>query len=116
MKMSSMKLLRAFHKKLKKIGNEKSLWAILTCIEERNIPRDVPKGHMVVYVGDKRKRFIIRITFLEHPLFQVLLDQAQEEYEFQPFSKLCIPCDENVFIAILHYVNSEQGQRFWFCC
>ncbi|KAJ0966486.1 hypothetical protein J5N97_023403 [Dioscorea zingiberensis] len=77
--------------------------------EEEAIPRDVPKGHMVVYVGESRKRFVIRVSFLEHPLFRALLDEAREEYEFNNCdSKLCIPCDENSFLALLRFVRCQQ--------
>ncbi|KAJ0967596.1 hypothetical protein J5N97_024513 [Dioscorea zingiberensis] len=91
-------------------------WALITCMDEEElIPKDVPKGHMVVYVGEEYKRFVIRVSFLEHPLFRALLERAREEYEFNPDSKLCIPCDESIFIAILHYVSSQQSQRLLLC-
>ncbi|XP_026660945.1 auxin-responsive protein SAUR50 [Phoenix dactylifera] len=117
--------LRAFLRKWKEKGNEfligatsePSQCSLLTCSqEEQTIPKDVPRGHLVVYVGEECKRFVIKITFLEHPLFQALLDQAREEYEFKPGSKLCIPCNENIFLGILHDVRSQQDQRFWLCC
>ncbi|CAN0910065.1 Auxin-induced protein X10A [Linum grandiflorum] len=59
---------------------------------------NVPKGHIAVYVGEgyrdcKRKRFIIPVTYLNHPLFQVLLDRAEEEFGFDhPMGGLTIPC------------------------
>ncbi|CAN1744944.1 Auxin-induced protein X10A [Linum perenne] len=58
---------------------------------------NVPKGHVAVYVGegyrDKKKRFIIPVTYLNHPLFQVLLDRAEEEFGFDhPTGGLTIPC------------------------
>lgn len=125
MKMSRRSLLCAFPRKCKEKGNEfligatseQSRCSLLTCSqEEQIIPKDVPRGHLVVYVGEECKRFVIKITFLGHPLFQALLDQAREEYEFTPNSKLCIPCNENIFLDILHDVRSQQDQRFWLCC
>nr|GMC87520.1 auxin-induced protein 15A-like [Ipomoea batatas] len=40
--------------------------------------RDIPKGHIAVYVGqdDQKKRYV------SHPWFQDLLSQAQEEFGF----------------------------------
>lgn len=78
-------------------------------------PEDVPKGHLVVYVGAELKRFVIRASFLDHPLFRALLDLAQEVYKFSPDSKLCIPCDEAIFLGILRCVEAQQERRIWLC-
>ncbi|KAL6561052.1 Auxin-responsive protein saur20 [Orobanche gracilis] len=63
----------------------------------------VPKGHFVVYVGesDEKKRFVIPLTFLNHPLFQDLLTRAEEEFGFcHPTGGLAIPCSEDIFINV----------------
>nr|GMC85351.1 auxin-induced protein 15A-like [Ipomoea batatas] len=47
--------------------------------------RDIPKGHLAVYVGqdDQKKRYVIPISYyLSHPWFQDLLSQAEEEFGF----------------------------------
>ncbi|XP_052173324.1 protein SMALL AUXIN UP-REGULATED RNA 12 [Diospyros lotus] len=83
--------------------------------EDESIPRDVPKGHLVVYVGQDYKRFVIKITLLKHPLFKALLDQAREEYDFTATSKLCIPCDENVFLSVVRCAASPEHPGISFC-
>ncbi|PIA56088.1 hypothetical protein AQUCO_00700440v1 [Aquilegia coerulea] len=62
----------------------------------------VPKGHIAVYVGgSQKKRFVVPISYLNHPLFQDLLNQAEEEYGFShPMGGLTIPCDEDAFIDL----------------
>ena len=83
--------------------------------EESSIPKDVPKGHLVVYVGENYKRFVIKITLLKHPLFKALLDQAQDEYDFTTDSKLCIPCDESLFLDVVRCASSPQDRRLSQC-
>ncbi|KAK8651226.1 hypothetical protein V6N13_140837 [Hibiscus sabdariffa] len=83
--------------------------------EESSIPRDVPKGHLVVYVGENHKRFVISITLLKQPLFKALLDRARDEYGFATDSKLWIPCDESLFLDAVHCVRSLQDQRLSRC-
>ncbi|KAF5735962.1 SAUR family protein [Tripterygium wilfordii] len=64
------------------------------------LPDDVPKGHFVVYVGENRSRYIIPISWLNHPEFQTLLQSAEEEFGFNPDMGLTIPCQEVVFRSL----------------
>ncbi|MBA0614264.1 hypothetical protein Godav_014581 [Gossypium davidsonii] len=45
---------------------------------------NVSKGHFAVYVGDeeKNRRLVVPISYLKHPLFQALLNQAEQEFGF----------------------------------
>ncbi|CAN8240043.1 unnamed protein product [Cochlearia groenlandica] len=61
---------------------------------------DVPKGHFVVYVGENRVRYVVPISVLTRPEFQVLLQQAEEEFGFDHDMGLTIPCDEVVFRSL----------------
>ncbi|EFH52456.1 auxin-responsive family protein [Arabidopsis lyrata subsp. lyrata] len=72
------------------------------------IPKDVPRGHLVVYVGDDYKRFVIKMSLLTHPIFKALLDQAQDAYNS---SRLWIPCDENTFLDVVRCSGAPQHQR-----
>ncbi|XP_019058672.1 PREDICTED: auxin-induced protein 15A-like [Tarenaya hassleriana] len=62
---------------------------------------DVPKGHFVVYVGASRFRHVLPIPFLSHPIFQMLLEQAEEEFGFRHQTGLTIPCEEDLFRSLL---------------
>ncbi|XP_024028760.1 indole-3-acetic acid-induced protein ARG7 [Morus notabilis] len=89
-----------------------SLWPFVADQETSKIPKDVPKGHLVVYVGKDYKRFVIKITLLNHPLFKALLDQARDEFDFTTAdSKLCIPCDESLFLDVVRCAASPGHHR-----
>ncbi|CAA6673488.1 unnamed protein product [Spirodela intermedia] len=63
-------------------------------------PMDVPKGHFAVYVGEKRSRHIVPISFLSHPEFQLLLRRAEEEFGFDHDMGLTLPCEEVAFRSL----------------
>ncbi|KAK7285033.1 hypothetical protein RJT34_19790 [Clitoria ternatea] len=118
------KFLRGCLKKWKKMGSRAiqcgaayayccELWCSMH--ESDSIPNDVPKGHLVVYVGENHKRFVIKIALLNHPLFKALLDQAQDEYDFTAHSKLYIPCNENFFLSVLRCASSTHKERVFVC-
>lgn len=60
----------------------------------------VPKGHVAVYVGEQveKKRFVVPISYLNHPLFSDFLRCAEEEFGFNhQMGGLTIPCREETF-------------------
>ncbi|MBA0712109.1 hypothetical protein Golax_011230 [Gossypium laxum] len=64
---------------------------------------NVPKGHFAVYVGDeeKKKRLVVQISYLKHPLFQALLNQAEQEFGFDhPLGGLMVPCAQDELINL----------------
>ncbi|XP_068317095.1 indole-3-acetic acid-induced protein ARG7-like [Pyrus communis] len=126
--MMKGKFVRVCGNKWRKIGSGGSIpsstccenccqWPLWPSMQEENsIPKDVPKGHLVIYVGENHKRFVIKITLLNHPLLKALLDQAQEEYDYNADSKLYIPCDESLFLDIVRCASSpDDHQRIHLC-
>ncbi|KAK8965131.1 hypothetical protein KSP40_PGU004726 [Platanthera guangdongensis] len=71
-------------------------------------PVDVPKGHFAVYVGEKRRRFIVPISVLARPAFRRLLHLAAEEFGFDHEMGITIPCEEDVFCAF-GFRNGRSG-------
>ncbi|XP_075103653.1 uncharacterized protein LOC107810904 [Nicotiana tabacum] len=63
---------------------------------------DIPKGHFAVYVGEReKKRYVVPISYLNHPSFQNLLRKAEEEFGFHhPTGGLTIPCNEDDFVDL----------------
>ncbi|KAL3515070.1 hypothetical protein ACH5RR_021972 [Cinchona calisaya] len=72
---------------------------------------EVPKGHMTVYVGEiQKKRFVIPISYLNHPSFLALLKKAEEEFGFNhPTGGPTIPCREEAFIYLTSQFENPSG-------
>ncbi|KAL8556275.1 hypothetical protein ACS0TY_003912 [Phlomoides rotata] len=64
---------------------------------------DVPKGHLASYIGENaKKRFVIPVSYLNHPMFQKLLFQAEEEFGFHhPMGGLTIPWSHDLFVDLI---------------
>ncbi|KAK7260491.1 hypothetical protein RIF29_26581 [Crotalaria pallida] len=69
---------------------------------------EVPKGYLVVYVGEKMKRFVIPVSFLSKSSFQEFLKQAEEEFGYDhPMGGLTIPCDEDAFLDLTYSLSRK---------
>ncbi|KAK2978316.1 hypothetical protein RJ640_017167 [Escallonia rubra] len=75
---------------------------------------DVPKGHLAVYVGETvKKRYVVPISYLKHPSFQNLLNQAEEEFGFtHPMGGLTIPCREEIFLDLASSLNCSYAKNY----
>jgi len=86
-------------------GIRKSLFAVNQASSKAV---DAPKGYLAVYVGEKMKRFVIPVSYLNQPSFQDLLCQAAEEFGYDhPMGVLTIPCSEQVFQHITSCLTSK---------
>ncbi|ESW04867.1 hypothetical protein PHAVU_011G131900 [Phaseolus vulgaris] len=80
--------------------------ASFTASQAASKSSEVPKGYLAVYVGEKQKRFMIPISYLNQPSFQGLLSQAEDEFGYDhPMGGLTIPCTEDVFQRITSFIN-----------
>ena len=87
-------------------------WRNKARLSANRIPSDVPSGHVAVCVGNSCTRFVVRATYLNHPVFKKLLVQAEEEYGFSNQGPLAIPCDESLFEEVLRFISrSESGNN-----
>ncbi|TKY64707.1 Auxin-responsive protein SAUR72 [Spatholobus suberectus] len=68
----------------------------------------VPKGFLAVCVGKELKRFVIPTDYLRHEAFEMLLQEAEEEFGFQQEGVLKIPCQVSVFEKILKAVEDNK--------
>nr|VDC89908.1 unnamed protein product [Brassica rapa] len=55
----------------------------------------VPKGHLVVHVGEldgDTRRVVVPLIYFNHPLFGELLEQAELVYGFDQLGRITILC------------------------
>ncbi|KAJ0465305.1 putative small auxin-up RNA [Helianthus annuus] len=117
------KIVKAWVKRCRKMNNGEcnKCWQWASSFmhqgnkEACNIPSDVPKGHLVVYVGENQRRFVIKVKLLKHPLFGALLDEARDECEFSADSRFCIPCDEDIFLVVVQRAMTQRDPRIMLC-
>ncbi|KAL1566011.1 auxin-responsive protein SAUR50-like [Salvia divinorum] len=74
-----------------------------TCLLGGSVPQDVKKGHFVVYAvdGGELRRFVLKLSYLAHPGFLKLLEQAEREFGFKQTGILAIPCGYSDLVSVL---------------
>ncbi|XP_042035426.1 auxin-responsive protein SAUR61-like [Salvia splendens] len=75
------------------------------------MPSDVPKGYLAVYVGPELRRFIIPTSYLGDPLFKVLLEKVEEEFGFDHSGGLTIPCDIETFKYLQQCMENHRKEQ-----
>lgn len=71
-------------------------------------PDDVPEGYFVAYVGEERRRFVIKAKYLNHPVFKALLDKSAEEYGYEHKGGLEIACGVVFFEHLLYLIETND--------
>lgn len=67
-----------------------------------------PKGCLSVYVGPDKQRFVLKIGCTSHPLFRMLLDEAELEYGYHSDGPLMLPCEVELFIKVLYEMEAND--------
>lgn len=81
--------------------------------DSNNVPDDVKEGHLAVVAeqGEEPRRFVVPLSYLTHPRFLMLLEQAAEEYGFDHKGALTIPCCPSELHRILADEQQEGQER-----
>lgn len=78
--------------------------------EKRSRKRRVaPEGCFSVYVGPEKQKFVIKTEYANHPLFQMLLEEAESEYGYDNQGPLVLPCNVDIFCKVL--LEMEDGHE-----
>ncbi|KAJ4728834.1 Auxin-responsive protein [Melia azedarach] len=71
--------------------------------------RVAPEGCFSVYVGPQKQRFVIKTEFANHPLFKMLLEDAESEYGYEIQGPITLPCEVDLFYNVLAEIESNNG-------
>lgn len=66
------------------------------------------KGHFVVYTKEG-KRFVVPLCYLNHPIFRVLLEMAEEEFGSMVHGPLKVPCEEDLMDYIVSLLQRNPS-------
>ncbi|KAI3890202.1 hypothetical protein MKX03_023384 [Papaver bracteatum] len=67
----------------------------------------VPRRCVAILVGQKEERFVIPVTYMNHPEFTILLKKAEEVYGFRQKGIICLPCDVDKFLNVQSLIEQE---------
>ncbi|KAK2660851.1 hypothetical protein Ddye_007384 [Dipteronia dyeriana] len=68
------------------------------------------KGHFAVYTKEG-KRFVVPLHYLNHPIFRVLLEMAEEEFGTTANGPLQVPCEEEMMDYILSLLRKSASEE-----
>ncbi|XP_042032294.1 auxin-responsive protein SAUR66-like [Salvia splendens] len=68
----------------------------------------IRRGHFVVYSKDNTPS-LVPLRYLNHPIFRVLLEMAEEEYGLTVHGLLQIPCDKEFVTFILSMLGKNTN-------
>ncbi|WOL15893.1 hypothetical protein Cni_G24674 [Canna indica] len=69
-----------------------------------------PEGCFSVFVGPQRERFVIRTECVNHPLFRMLLEEAEMEFGYANSGPLELPCHVEVFREVMREMEEEEEE------
>ncbi|CAH8264895.1 unnamed protein product [Arabidopsis lyrata] len=78
--------------------------------EETAMETKTPTGTFAVYVGEERVRRVVPTSYLNHPLFRMLLEKSHDEFLcFGQKVMLVVPCSLSVFQDVVNAIESCNG-------
>lgn len=78
---------------------------------QKNKCKVAPQGCFSVYVGPQKQRFAVKIELANHPLFKMLLEDAELEYGYNSAGPILLPCDVDLFHKMLAEMSNSGGKN-----
>lgn len=72
----------------------------------------IPKGCLAVKVGqegEEQQRFVVPVSYFNHPLFLRLLKVAEDEYGFDQQGPITLPCHVTEFRNIRGLIDRDNS-------
>ncbi|KAI3785892.1 hypothetical protein L1987_45018 [Smallanthus sonchifolius] len=69
-----------------------------------------PEGFFPVYVGPEKQRFAVKTKYVNHPLFTMLLEDAEAEYGYNSDGPILLPCDVDLFYKVMAEMEAKDLQ------
>ncbi|GLJ44456.1 hypothetical protein SUGI_0932720 [Cryptomeria japonica] len=81
---------------------------------DQELNKNVPKGCLALSVGqgEEQQRCVIPVEYINHPLFQKLLEEAAEEYGFEHKGRIAIPCNISHFHYVQEVIERERENHY----
>ncbi|KAI9106800.1 hypothetical protein K1719_022328 [Acacia pycnantha] len=74
---------------------------------KKNKKQLAPEGCFWVYVGPQRERFLMKIEVANHPMFNLLIDDAETKFGYRSEGPIWLPCDVNLFCEAVAEMEME---------
>ncbi|XAR64361.1 hypothetical protein NMG60_11024668 [Bertholletia excelsa] len=114
--ISNMEVMKGKSKK----GLIVKTWKLCKKLQERGSKkrRVAPDGCFCVYVGPEKQRFVVKTEHANHPLFRMLLEEAESEYGYSSQGPLALPCNVDIFCKVLLEMDDSFGDKVMIqrCC
>ncbi|PIA54722.1 hypothetical protein AQUCO_00900951v1 [Aquilegia coerulea] len=70
----------------------------------------VPEGYIPIYVGKKRKRYVIPLKYLSRSPLKVLLEQSDDDFGEKIRGPILLPCSIKLFNEAIKHIKEEEKE------
>ncbi|XP_023766458.1 auxin-responsive protein SAUR26 [Lactuca sativa] len=67
-----------------------------------------PEGFFPVYVGPEKQWFAVKTQYANHPLFRMLLEDAEVEYGYDTPGPILLPCEVDLFYRVVAEMETME--------